>query len=214
MKYLQALSKKGVNKEDLPKSLQSKIDILEAENLRLSEADELGEEDIETVKQQISSLDEYLAAKIKKFNAAAYESQKANIKRMQEKRKELSSKKGLKEQLKKESEETKVIQMAKEPETLLIDNELPDSEKGLEEKLEELKNLVSIQPEKLIVEKQVEPDTQPLQPEDEDEEFNTEIEEFKKVGNAKPKSKSKGIILMAVGAFFMAWGGINLFKNR
>jgi len=57
-----------------------------------------------------------------------------------------------------------------------------------------------------------EPEPRP-EPQQFEEEY--QVEEFDKVGDAKPKKVvSKGMILMGVGFLLLTWGAVNVFKDR
>jgi hypothetical protein len=82
-----------------------------------------------------------------------------------------------------------------------------DKLKSIEERLNQLKPEVQIQPEKFETAKpKQEPEPEYVQAE--------EAEDFEKKADVKPKSMSLNIVLIGVGAFFLTWGAVNLFRER
>jgi len=196
MKYLEALNKRGLSVEQLPKALQKKIkdldlqasalkEVEENDNQDLTEADL---EDIKVIKSSVNELDNYIAHKVNIFDQTKYDAKLANV----------SKAKTARENLKKEREvENKEIEV-KEPEVV----------EPIVVKVQQEPKQVEVQAPKQVQEPQVSDDTQIGY------ETDYEEEEFEKVDGAKPKSMTTGLILMGVGAFFLTWGAVNFFKSR
>jgi hypothetical protein len=81
-----------------------------------------------------------------------------------------------------------------------------DKLKAIEERLNQLKPEVQIQPEKFETATKQEPELEYVHAE--------EAEEFEKKAEVKPKNMSLNIVLIGVGAFFLTWGAVNLFRER
>jgi hypothetical protein len=81
-----------------------------------------------------------------------------------------------------------------------------DKLKAIEERLNQLKPEVQIQPEKFETATKQEPEPEYVHAE--------EAEEFEKKAEVKPKNMSLNIVLIGVGAFFLTWGAVNLFRER
>jgi len=196
MKYLEALNKRGLSVDKLPKALQKKIkdldlqasalkEVEENDNQDLSEADL---EDIKVIKSSVNELDNYIAHKVNIFDQTKYDAKLANV----------SKAKTARENLKKEREVEKKEIEVKEPEVV----------EPIVVKVQQEPKQVEVQAPKQVQEPQVSDDTQIGY------ETDYEEEEFEKVDGAKPKSMTTGLILMGVGAFFLTWGAVNFFKSR
>jgi len=196
MKYLEALNKRGLSVEQLPKALQKKIkdldlqasalkEVEENDNQDLTEADL---EDIKVIKSSVNELDNYIAHKVNIFDQTKYDAKLANV----------SKAKTARENLKKEREVEKKEIEVKEPEVV----------EPIVVKVQQEPKQVEVQAPKQVQEPQVSDDTQIGY------ETDYEEEEFEKVDGAKPKSMTTGLILMGVGAFFLTWGAVNFFKSR
>jgi len=201
MKYLEALKKRNLSIENLPKTLQKKIQELEFQNKALKDIEDNQNEDleesdladIEVVKASIAELDKHIEHKVNIFDQAKYEDKLAKISLMTE------LKKGKKEVEVKEPElevaepiVTKVVAVEPTPiQSNQIGNTTPIQETYI--------------PTPEVVQEAVQ--QQPLYEQHEEEEF-----ERKGAGN--PKKMTTGLILMGVGAFFLTWGAVNFFKSR
>jgi len=201
MKYLEALKKRNLSIENLPKTLQKKIQELEFQNKALKDIEDNPNEDleesdladIEVVKASIAELDKHIEHKVNIFDQAKYEDKLAKISLMTE------LKKGKKEVEVKEPElevaepiVTKVVAVEPTPiQSNQIGNTTPIQETYI--------------PTPEVVQEAVQ--QQPLYEQHEEEEF-----ERKGAGN--PKKMTTGLILMGVGAFFLTWGAVNFFKSR
>ncbi len=194
MKYLESLKKRGLSVENLPKALQKKIKDLDFQINALKQVkenpnDDLSESDLDDIKvieASIQDLDKYIAHKVDIFDQAKYDNKLANISKAKEAR---LGNKNVEEVVKQEV-------IVKEPEVV------EQVVFGGSVKVEEPKQV------------QVEDTKQIQEPQVAQEEAYQHEEEFEKVGNAKPKSMTTGLILMGVGAFFLTWGAVNFFKSR
>jgi hypothetical protein len=204
MKYLEALKNRNLSVENLPKTLQKKIQELNFQNRALKDIEDNPNEDleesdladIEVVKASIAELDKHIEHKVNIFDQAKYDEKLAKISKMTE------LKKGKKEVEVKEPElevsepiVTKVV--AVEP-TPIQSNQI-----GNTASIEE----TYIPTPEVVQEVVQETVQQPLYEQHEEEEF-----ERKGAGN--PKKMTTGLILMGVGAFFLTWGAVNFFKSR
>jgi len=196
MNYLAAAKERNLDLAQLPKTLQKKIQELESLNSEFLESkvpkEKLSPKELESynmIQEKIEELDAYLVKKVKNFDATKYQARLDSFNKMMEQRK----------QSKTSIEEKQVI----------------------EDKLADLKESVQIEPEKFEPQAPVqvqepvqirEPEPRP-EPQVEEEEY--EVEEFDKVGDAKPKKVvSKGMLLMGVGFLLLTWGAVNVFKDR
>lgn len=204
MNYLATAKERNLDLAQLPKTLQKKIQELEGlsvdflKSKRKVSKEKLTPKELESYKlieEKIEELDAYLVKKVKNFDVAKYQARLDSFNKM----------------------------MAKKAEggidAIIDDGGIAD-----------LKESVQIEPEKFEPEVaepiQVTghmdvPVQEPIQvreprPEQQQvEEEQYEVEEFDKVGDAKPKKVvSKGMILMGVGFLLLTWGAVNVFKDR
>lgn len=197
MKYLEALNKRGLSVENLPKALQKKIKDLDLQVNALKQVDENGSqdlteadlEDLKVIKSSVNELDNYIAHKVNIFDQAKYDAKLVNV----------SKAKTARETLKKDREVEKQEVSVKEPEVV----------EPVVVKVQQEPKQVEVQAPKQVQEPQVSDDTQIGY-----ETANEHEEEFEKVDGPRPKSMTTGLILMGVGAFFLTWGAVNFFKSR
>ena len=197
MNYLAAAKERNLDLAQLPKTLQKKIQELESLNSEFLESkvpkEKLSPKELESynmIQEKIEELDAYLVKKVKNFDATKYQARLDSFNKMMEQRKQ-----------------------SKAP--------IQEKEVEIEDKLADLKESVQIEPEKFEPQAPVqvqepvqirEPEPRP-EPQVEEEEY--EVEEFDKVGDAKPKKVvSKGMLLMGVGFLLLTWGAVNVFKDR
>lgn len=196
MRYLLALGQKGLRKEDLAKTTQKKIDdlsVLVNKLNKFEESDELSEElqdEYDRLVDSVNEIDEKLEKSILNFDIEKYKIKVANLK-----------------QGGKTSKAEKVQQAAPVAAPVQAPEKTEDKLKSIEERLNQLKPEVQIQPEKFETAKpKLEPEPEYVHAE--------EAEEFEKKADVKPKSMSLNIVLIGVGAFFLTWGAVNLFRER
>jgi hypothetical protein len=196
MKYIKALTEKGLNKEDLSKPIISKIEGLEYLFKKMSEVNvaELSDEAKEEYKesmQEINGMDEDLVKSINKFDPEVYKTRLAVAEKMRKARVEKKNKP--KEEVKEpQNEEVKEVVVEKPQ------SNIEESEK-INKKLEELKSQVQVD---------VSAFEQPRQTQ------VIETDDLEKVDKIKPRKMSNSVILMGVGAFLLTWGAVNFFKDR
>lgn len=203
MKYLEALNKRGLSVENLPKALQKKIKDLDLQVSALKQVDEnesqdLTEsdlEDIEVIKNSVSELDKYIAHKVNIFDQSKYDAKLANVNKA----------KTARENLKKGRELEKQEVDVKEP-TPFVE---PEVVEPVVVKVQQEPKQVEVQAPKQVQEPQVSDDVQIGYESDYEHE-----EEFERKGDGNPKKMTTGLILMGVGAFFLTWGAVNFFKSR
>lgn len=195
MRYLTALGKKGLRKEDLAKTTQKKIDdlgVLVDKLNKFEESDELSEElqdEYDRLVDSVNEIDEKLEKSILRFDVESYKIKVANLK-----------------QGGKASKAEKVQELAPVAAPVQAQEKTEDKLKAIEERLNQLKPEVQIQPEKFETATKQEPETEYVHAE--------EAEEFEKKAEVKPKNMSLNIVLIGVGAFFLTWGAVNLFRER
>ena len=195
MRYLTALGQKSLRKEDLAKTTQKKIDdlgVLVDKLNKFEESDELSEElqdEYDRLVDSVNEIDEKLEKSILRFDVESYKIKVANLK-----------------QGGKASKAEKVQEVAPVDAPVQAQEKTEDKLKAIEERLNQLKPEVQIQPEKFETATKQEPETEYVHAE--------EAEEFEKKAEVKPKNMSLNIVLIGVGAFFLTWGAVNLFRER
>lgn len=195
MRYLTALGQKSLRKEDLAKTTQKKIDdlgVLVDKLNKFEESDELSEElqdEYDRLVDSVNEIDEKLEKSILRFDVESYKIKVANLK-----------------QGGKASKAEKVQELAPVAASVQAQEKTEDKLKAIEERLNQLKPEVQIQPEKFETATKQEPETEYVHAE--------EAEEFEKKAEVKPKNMSLNIVLIGVGAFFLTWGAVNLFRER
>jgi methyl-accepting chemotaxis protein len=195
MKYLTALGQKSLRKEDLAKTTQKKIDdlgVLVDKLNKFEESDELSEElqdEYDRLVDSVNEIDEKLMKSILRFDVESYKIKVANLK-----------------QGGKASKAEKVQEAAPVAAPVQAQEKTEDKLKAIEERLNQLKPEVQIQPEKFETATKQEPELEYVHAE--------EAEEFEKKAEVKPKNMSLNIVLIGVGAFFLTWGAVNLFRER
>ena len=195
MRYLTALGQKSLRKEDLAKTTQKKIDdlgVLVDKLNKFEESDELSEElqdEYDRLVDSVNEIDEKLEKSILRFDVESYKIKVANLK-----------------QGGKASKAEKVQEVAPVAAPVQAQEKTEDKLKAIEERLNQLKPEVQIQPEKFETATKQEPETEYVHAE--------EAEEFEKKAEVKPINMSLNIVLIGVGAFFLTWGAVNLFRER
>jgi methyl-accepting chemotaxis protein len=195
MRYLTALGQKSLRKEDLAKTTQKKIDdlgVLVDKLNKFEESDELSEElqdEYDRLVDSVNEIDEKLMKSILRFDVESYKIKVANLK-----------------QGGKASKAEKVQEAAPVAAPVQAQEKTEDKLKAIEERLNQLKPEVQIQPEKFETATKQEPELEYVHAE--------EAEEFEKKAEVKPKNMSLNIVLIGVGAFFLTWGAVNLFRER
>jgi len=194
MRYLTALGQKGLRKEDLAKTTQKKIDdlgVLVDKLNKFEESDELSEElqdEYDRLVDSVNEIDEKLMKSILRFDVESYKIKVANLKQ------------GGK------ASKAEKVQDAPVAAPVQAQEKTEDKLKAIEERLNQLKPEVQIQPEKFETATKQEPELEYVHAE--------EAEEFEKKAEVKPKNMSLNIVLIGVGAFFLTWGAVNLFRER
>jgi len=194
MRYLTALGQKSLRKEDLAKTTQKKIDdlgVLVDKLNKFEESDELSEElqdEYDRLVDSVNEIDEKLMKSILRFDVESYKIKVANLKQ------------GGK------ASKAEKVQDAPVAAPVQAQEKTEDKLKAIEERLNQLKPEVQIQPEKFETATKQEPELEYVHAE--------EAEEFEKKAEVKPKNMSLNIVLIGVGAFFLTWGAVNLFRER
>jgi glucan-binding YG repeat protein len=191
MKYLESLKKRGLSVENLPKALQKKIKELDFQLNALKQVQEnpnedLSESDLEDIKVIEASIQDLDKYIAHKIDIFDQAKYDNKLANISKAKEARLGNKVVEEVVKQE--------VVKEPEVA----------KPVVAKVQEEPKQVQVEPKKQIQE----------QPQVAQEEAYQHEEEFEKVGDAKPKSMTTGLILMGVGAFFLTWGAVNFFKSR
>lgn len=212
MSYLQAMIDKKLEKDQLPRGLQLKIENLEKAVEKISEyenQEDLDDEDKENLENLIigaKELEKNIEKSILKFDPEVYKKKLEIMMGVRAKRKKGND--SVKSELKKAESEPEP-EAEPEPE--------PEPEVVVEQEIEKLKRTAQILPEEL--EDEVCEDclddfhNGQLTMEDIRSEKEQD-EEFEKVSNAKPRKMSQSLILMGIGAFILTWGAVNFFRER
>lgn len=195
MKYLEALKKRDLGIDNLPKTLQKKIKDLnshyeELKKVQNNTDQELSDSDLDELnsfKDVIDELDSHIAHKINIFDQAKYDDKLAKISKMTEAKKQMKDGGEVKEEKVQE-------QKVQEPVVAKVVAIAPDPKPAPTEK-----TYVAPPPP---------PAPQPVY----EEEYYED--EFERKGDGNPKKMTTGLILMGVGAFFLTWGAVNFFKSR
>ena len=208
MSYLQAMIKKKVEKEQLPRGVQVKIENLEKAIEKISEyesQDDLDEEEeaqLEKLREGVEALDSDIERSILKFDPEKYKKKLEVMMEVRAKRKK-----------------NEVAKPQPEPEPEKEPNEeLEQNEQVVEDKIEKVKQEAQIVPEELELcedcEEEYHSGRLSLEQINESKRRRDEEEEFEKVSNAKPRKLSKSVIIMGIGAFILTWGAVNFFRER
>ena len=223
MSYLKALEERKIRKTDLPKAVQKKIEKLDGflSKIQLYEVikdlDEEEKAQLDYLKKNIKVLDKEIEKAVKRFDPDIYAKKLEQIEQMREKRNQKSGTKVVKEKAKPKEEEKPEVKEEEAdftgyfpPEEVINDVseeieefEVPPVSKRFDEEeikreIERLKKEAEIRSESFETETEAAP----------------EVEEFEKVGDAKPRKLSKGVMLMGIGMFFLTWGAVNFFRER
>jgi hypothetical protein len=196
MNYKNALQERELNVENLSKSLQGQITKLEADYLKITnaESEELGEEElalIEDAKKELETVDKQITEKVLKFNPM-----------LQKRREENMSKAIATRMAKKENQETLA------PVPKVVEQVAPKVKNNVsvKEKLEDIKKEIEEQP--IIVKKQQPKIQQQPQPQPQQE------EEFDRVEVVKKKRNGVWFAVVGISALALTWGAVNIFKNN
>lgn len=199
MNYKNALQERELSVENLSKSLQGQITKLEADYLKITnaESEELGEEElalIEDAKKELETVDKQITEKVLKFNP------------MLQKRREENMSKAIATRManKDKPKETQA------PAPKVVEQAAPKSANNLvKEKLEDIKKEIEEQP--IIVKKSV-PQRQQTQPQQQQEQ--QEEQEFDRVEVVKKKRNGVWFAVVGISALALTWGAVNIFKNN
>jgi hypothetical protein len=201
MNYKNALQERGLNVENLSKSLQGQITKLEADYLKITnaESEELGLEElavIEDAKKELQTVDEQITEKILKFNPELQRRREENMSKAIATR--MANKENPKET---PAPAPKVVELAPK-----VKNNV-----SVKEKLEDIKKEIEEQP--IIVQKAVPQQRQqnrqpqPQQPQE-------DPQEFERVEVVKKKRNGVWFAVVGISALALTWGAVNIFKNN
>jgi len=196
-----ALQERGLNVEDLSNSLQAQITKLEADYLKITnaESEELGLEElavIEDAKKELQTVDEQITEKILKFNPELQRRREENMSKAIATR--MANKENPKET---PAPAPKVVELAPK-----VKNNV-----SVKEKLEDIKKEIEEQP--IIVQKAVPQQRQqnrqpqPQQPQE-------DPQEFERVEVVKKKRNGVWFAVVGISALALTWGAVNIFKNN
>jgi hypothetical protein len=204
MNYLEVAKERNLDLADLPKTLQKKIQEIEALNAEFLKIkikkEKLKPAELENynlIEEKIAELDAYLVKKVKIFDPAKYKARLDSFNSMMDKR--------------------KAAKKVEEP------KEKPKDVEATTESLDYLSKMVPVQQDvqenvQEVVQEPVQQFVQESKPEQdqyEEEYEEDEDDEFAKVGEAKPKKViNKGWWIMGVGFILLTWGAVNVFKEK
>ena len=204
MKYLEALKKRDLGINNLPKTLQKKIKDLDShyeefkkvQNNTDQEFSDSDLDELNSFKDVIDELDNHITHKINIFDQAKYDDKLAKISKMTKAKQGIKEVEEVKEQEVREPEVeepvvAKVVAIEPEPKQAPVQKAAP-----VEQKVH------------------VATPTQPPAPHPIYEDEEEEEDEFERKADGNPKKMTTGLILMGVGAFFLTWGAVNFFKSR
>ena len=210
MKFEKAILEKKVNKEDLPKGVQKKISTFEklAERLatmEMEEMDEAEKKDFAEAKKGLGYLDAEIERAVLKFDPEIYKQKLDRLNKMNSERLEKARGKQKPDEIAKPSvnvsgtsgtsgDEAYRMLKSEDSDIVAVINDEKTKNQKIHEDLARLKETIKIKPEMI--------------------ETPTEVEEFEKAADAKPKKTSKWLTLIGVGVFFMTWGAVGLFRER
>jgi hypothetical protein len=199
MNYLEVAKERNLDLADLPKTLQKKIQEIEALNAEFLKINIKKEklkpaelENYNLIEEKIADLDAYLVKKVKIFDPAKYKARLDSFNSMMDKRKAAKKVEEPKEEKKEEATTESLAYLSKM---------VPVQQQAVQENVQE------------IVQEPVQQFVQePIQEEEYEED---EDDEFAKVGEAKPKKViNKGWWIMGVGFILLTWGAVNVFKEK
>jgi hypothetical protein len=205
MRYEVALQEKNVKKEDLSKTLQTKIDAIGKLVEKVNSA--RSPEQAAAAKDDLDELDIEVARSIKKFNPEVHQRRLASIANINDKRavEPKIEKKPKPQPIEKEVE---IEQQEQEREQEDVEVEQSPVRSARVERLEELQR--KAREAQYLKYRQQELEQQRAQELDAED----EIKDFQKAKSVKPKGTSLSITLMGIGVFFLTWGTVNYFRTR
>lgn len=214
MSYLQAMIDKKVEKEQLPRGVQVKIENLEKAIEKISEyesQDDLDEEEeaqLEKLREGVKALDGDIERSILKFDPEKYKKKLEVMMEVRAKRK-----KG-KDTPQKAEPKPSPIQEPEQDE----ESEQEQYQQVVEQNIQNVRQNAEVEPEELDLcedcEEEYHSGRLSLEEIRESKRRRDEEEEFEKVSNAKPRKLSKSVIIMGIGAFILTWGAVNFFRER
>ena len=198
MNYLEVVKERNLDLADLPKTLQKKIQEIEALNAEFLKINIKKEklkpaelENFNLIEEKIAELDAYLVKKVKIFDPAKYKARLDSFNSMMDKRKAAKKVEEPKEEKKEEATTESLAYLSKM---------VP-----VQENVQEVVQEIVQEPVQQFVQ-------EPIQEEEYEED---EDDEFAKVGEAKPKKViNKGWWIMGVGFILLTWGAVNVFKEK
>ena len=198
MNYLEVVKERNLDLADLPKTLQKKIQEIEALNAEFLKINIKKEklkpaelENFNLIEEKIAELDAYLVKKVKIFDPAKYKARLDSFNSMMDKRKAAKKVEEPKEEKKEEATTESLAYLSKM---------VP-----VQEVVQEVVQEIVQEPVQQFVQ-------EPIQEEEYEED---EDDEFAKVGEAKPKKViNKGWWIMGVGFILLTWGAVNVFKEK
>jgi len=240
MKYELALSRKGLTREDLSKTINAKIDELHA---RLKDLESIDEElasqdpeavaDLASLKEVLQNLDAKIASDIEKFNLEDFKKRMQNIENMHKKKQELKQQKlanGGDVAVKTEVQVPiiPVVEEAVVATPVEVEVVAPVVEAKVEPKKEEVKQEVNPNIEanlnRLKESVQINPsmfvEHEGVQEQEEEQQLEQEQQPVQSVRprnvSSEPKKKNVGwsLAIIAVCAAGLTFGAVNLFRNR
>jgi len=240
MKYEEVLKEKNVNKEDLSKTLQTKIDSIGKFIEKVHSAKT--PEQALAAKEALDELDTEISKGIKKFNPEVHQRRLASIANINDKKIAEGPKTERKptkfEQEVEQFEQEEIIeqeeinpneeveQFEQEPNPndddfeVEVEQEAPKTtRKNKIERIEELQRKAREAEYLKYRQEEEQEDVRhtryPRRVQEIEQELDAdEIRDFQKAKSVKPKGTSLSITLMGIGVFFLTWGTVNYFRTR
>lgn len=217
MKFKLALDKRGLTREDLPKSQQKKIQEIEKLKKQIDEVESEGiddsvREEFDNIISQFEQADDELVEYIDSFDVEKSKKQREQLAAMREKKaaKNGNSAPEPKPEPIPEPEKVEESQVVTAATTQGKVFEMPQqpSQEEVAQKLEVLKQEAEVHPEDFEI------DPEDVEQSDLEPEEVEATEEFEKVSNSTPRKLNIPLIAMGVGALILTWGAVNMFKER
>jgi hypothetical protein len=199
---------KKVEKEQLPRGVQVKIEKLQEIYEKISEYDnenDLDDEEqghLEKLKKGAEALNDDIERSILKFDPEKYKKKLEVMMEVRAKRKQGNN-----------PPPAKVSKPTPEP----VQEE---QEHIVEQKIAKVRQNAEVVPDELELCEDCEEDLRngrltlsEIEAAKKRRDFDEE-EEFEKVSNAKPRKLSTSVIMMGIGAFILTWGAVNFFRER
>lgn len=216
MNYEVALKEKNVNKEDLSKTLQTKIDSIGKFIEKVHSAKT--PEQALAAKEALDELDIEISKGIKKFNPEVHQRRLASIANINDKKIAEGPKIDRKPtEFEKEVEQFEQEESNPNEQVEQFEQEQEAPKTTRQNKIERIEELQRKAREAEYLKYRQEEQNELRHTRYAQEEIKQDAEEirdFQKAKSVKPKGTSLSITLMGIGVFFLTWGTVNYFRTR